>query len=89
LLRFSVRLPIGKFFSVSSIFIAVLSVILAGKGVAALQEAGVLGVHAVPFPSIPLLGISPSIQALTLQLVVAVIAIAGFAWNARSSTQSR
>ena len=89
LLRFSVRLPIGKFFSVSSIFIAVLSVILAGKGVAALQEAGVLGVHAVPFPSVPLLGISPSVQALTLQLVVAVIAIAGFAWNARSSTPSR
>ena len=89
LLHFSVRLPIGKFFSVSSIFIAVLSVILAGKGVAALQEAGVLGVHTVPFPSVPLLGISPSVQALTLQFVVAIIAIAGFAWNARSSAPSR
>lgn len=89
LLRFSVRLPIGKFFSVSSIFIAVLAVILAGKGVAALQEAGVLGVNTVPFPSIPLLGISPSAQSLTLQLAVAVIAIAGFVYNARSSTPAR
>ncbi|MEO7177579.1 MAG: FTR1 family protein, partial [Allosphingosinicella sp.] len=44
MLRFSRTLPIAKFFSYSSILIAVLAVVLAGKGVAALQEAGLLGV---------------------------------------------
>ena len=44
MLRFSARLPIGKFFAYSAALIAVLAVVLAGKGVAALQEAGMLGV---------------------------------------------
>ena len=45
MLRFSRRLPIGKFFAYSSALVAVLAVVLAGKGVAALQEAGLIGVH--------------------------------------------
>ncbi len=40
LLRTSRRLPIATFFSASSLLIAVLAVVLAGKGIAALQEAG-------------------------------------------------
>ena len=39
LLRTSARLPIGQFFAASSLLVAVLAVVLAGKGVAALQEA--------------------------------------------------
>ena len=44
MLRFSARLPIAKFFAYSAALIAVLAVVLAGKGVAALQEAGMIGV---------------------------------------------
>ncbi len=44
MLKFSQRLPIGKFFAYSSALVAVLAVVLAGKGVAALQEAGLIGV---------------------------------------------
>ena len=40
MLRFSRKLPIAKFFQYSAALIAVLAVVLAGKGVAALQEAG-------------------------------------------------
>lgn len=81
LLRSSARLPIGKFFQISSIFVAVLAVILAGKGVAALQEAGVLNVSAVNFPRVDLLGIYPSLQTLLTQLAVATCAIIGFTAN--------
>ena len=80
------RLPIRLFFSVSSIIIAVLAVVLAGKGAAALQEAGLIAVHPVPFPNIPPLGISPSLQTLALQAGVAGAALVGFFWNARSAT---
>jgi high-affinity iron transporter len=85
LLQFSARLPIGKFFSISSILIAILAVVLAGKGAAALQEAGVLAIRTVPILHMSLLGVSPSLQTLTLQLLVALAAIVGFAYNAGSA----
>jgi high-affinity iron transporter len=85
MLKFSARLPVGKFFSVSSIFIAVLAVVLAGKGAAALQEAGILSVQTLPLPRIELVGLYPSVQTLLLQVIVAFAAIAGFAYNARSA----
>lgn len=89
LLRFSARLPIGKFFSVSSILIAILAVVLAGKGGQALQEAGILSVQTLPLPRLELVGVFPSVQTLLLQAVVALAAVAGFAYNARSARQAR
>lgn len=89
LLKFSARLPIGKFFSVSSILIAVLAVVLAGKGAEALQEAGILSVQTLPLPRIELMGVFPSVQTLLLQGLVALAAIAGFVYNARSARQAR
>lgn len=88
MLRFSARLPIGKFFSVSSILIAVLAVVLAGKGGEALQEAGILSVRTLPLPRFELMGVFPSVQTLLLQGVVALAAIAGFAYNARSARRA-
>jgi len=89
LLKFSARLPIGKFFSVSSILIAILAVVLAGKGAEALQEAGVLSVRTLPLPRIELVGLFPSVQTVLLQAIVALAAIAGFAYNARSARRAR
>lgn len=81
LLRSSARMPIGKFFSYTSGFVAVLAVILMGKGVAALQEAGWIGVAPVAFPRIDLLGVLPTAETLSAQAVVLVILLAGFAYN--------
>lgn len=89
MLKFSARLPVGKFFSVSSILIAVLAVVLAGKGAAALQEAGILSVQTLPLPRIELVGLYPSVQTLLLQAIVAIAAIVGFAYNSRSARQGR
>src|SRR5256885_3695020 len=50
MLRTSARMPIGKFFSLSSILVAVLAVVLAGKGVAGLQEAGRLSASPIHWP---------------------------------------
>lgn len=78
---FSMRLPIRQFFSASSILIVVLAVIFTGKGVAAIQEAGLLPVNSVDFVSIPVLGIYPTLQVLLMQAVVLALVLGGFAWN--------
>jgi hypothetical protein len=45
MLRYSRRLPIGKFFNYSSWLMAVLTVVLAGKGIAALQRQASSALH--------------------------------------------
>lgn len=88
LLRLGMRLPIGRFFAWSSVLIAVLAVVLTGKGVVALQEAGWVGLGPVSVPRIDWLGIYPSWESLLAQLLVAVVAAAGFAVNARGGRQT-
>jgi len=85
MLRMSKRLPIGQFFSISSVLIAVLAVVLVGKGVAALQEAGWVPQALIAAPRIEWLGVYPSWQSLLAQLTVAVAAAIGFLVNTRTS----
>lgn len=83
MLRYSRRLPITQFFAASAALIAVLTVVLAGKGIAALQEAGVLGVATLAGPRIDWLGVYPTWEGLGTQIAVLLVLIAGFAWNRR------
>ena len=85
LLRTSARMPIGKFFSITSVLVAVLAIVLIGKGVAGLQEAGWVGVHPLWAPRIEVLGIYPTLETLVAQLVVLVIAVGGFGFNLLSA----
>ncbi|EJU09709.1 MAG: FTR1 family protein [Gammaproteobacteria bacterium] len=84
MLRYSAKLPITRFFAWSSVLIAILAVVLTGKGIAGLQEAGLLAVdpwHGVP--RIALLGIFPTAQGVLAQLAALAILIAGFGINRR------
>ncbi|MGE0808774.1 MAG: FTR1 family protein, partial [Burkholderiaceae bacterium] len=83
ILRYSVRLPIGPFFSATAILLALLAVVFVGNGVAALQEAGVLSVTPARFVSIPLLGVHPTWQGLGGQLAALLLVAAGV-WAVRS-----
>jgi high-affinity iron transporter len=87
LLRSSARMPIGKFFSFTSGFVAVLAVILIGKGVAALQEAGWVGVTPVSFPRIDMLGVLPTAETLGSQALILAILLAGFGFNRISAAR--
>ncbi|MFQ5644220.1 MAG: FTR1 family protein, partial [Thiogranum sp.] len=78
IMRYSARLPLRQFFSVTGILMFVLALIFAGKGVAALQEAGYIPVNPVSFPRIDLLGIYPNMQGLSLQLGLLLLAL--FLW---------
>jgi len=85
MLRYSRRLPFGTFFSVSALLMAVLAVVLAGKGVAALQEAGWLPVSLVDLPRVDLIGLHPTVQGIAVQLAVLAVLVAGFWWSGRAS----
>lgn len=85
LLRTSAKLPIGKFFAASSLLVAVLAVVLAGKGIAGLQEAGWVHTSPVAFPRIDILGIRPTLQTLLAQLTVLVAVAIAFMANTRST----
>ncbi|KQY80884.1 cytochrome c/FTR1 family iron permease [Pelomonas sp. Root1444] len=87
LLRFSATLPIGKFFSASSWLVAVLAVVLTGKGVAALQEAGWIVPSALPSPRLELLGVYPSTIGLAAQAVVLAFVLGFFLWHGRASSK--
>jgi high-affinity iron transporter len=87
LLRTSRRLPLGAFFSASSVLIALLAFVLTGKGIAALQEAGWIGVHIAPLPRIELLGIYPTWQSASAQAAVALVLIVGYALNLRRTAR--
>jgi high-affinity iron transporter len=78
IVRFSLRLPLSLFFGVSAAMLAVLSVVFAGQGIAALQEAGKLPVSPLDFPAVPLLGIYPNLQGLLLQLALVAVIIGGW-----------
>ncbi|HEX6376921.1 MAG TPA: FTR1 family protein [Allosphingosinicella sp.] len=88
MLRFSRRLPIAKFFFYSSALIAVLAVVLAGKGVAALQEAGLLGVVPVRWaPRVAMLGLYPTLQGLAAQVGTLAVLLVGFGRNRRGANR--
>jgi high-affinity iron transporter len=84
IVRGGLRLPLGLFFGASSIVLAALAVVLAGKGIAALQEAAVLAHHPIAAPRVPLIGLYPDLLSLMLQLVLAAMVVGGFLWRSHA-----
>lgn len=74
ILRGSAKLPLALFFSINAGLLCALSVVFAGHGVKALQEAGIFGTRPVPFFEFDWLGIHADAYSLSAQ-VVAIIAI--------------
>jgi high-affinity iron transporter len=85
ILKYSVRLPIGPFFNVTSALLAIMAVVFVGNGIAALQEAGAIDATAVRFFSLPLLGIHPTAQGLWMQAAALALVIAGLVMGKRSA----
>ena len=86
MLRYSKKLPIGKFFAYSSFLIAVLAVVLIGKGVSALQEAGMISLHLLNgFPRVELLGMYPTMETAAAQAMMIALLALGFFSNRKSA----
>jgi high-affinity iron transporter len=65
-----------------------LSFALAGKGIRALQEAAVLGMHEVRGPELPWLGVYPTVQGLLVQGVVLLLLVLSALWPLWSQRQA-
>lgn len=89
MLRFSAKLPVSEFFKYSSALIAVLAVVLAGKGVAALQEAGMIDIAPLAqIPRIPVLGVFPTWESVGAQLFTIAIVAVGAWYNGRLASKA-
>jgi high-affinity iron transporter len=88
--RTVLRLPIGPFFTVSSLLLCALAVSFAGAGIYELVASGYLAPRPVKFPEVPWMGIHPDLTGLTVQLaIVLVIAAAGLATLRRRPVETR
>ncbi|QVX13274.1 c-type cytochrome [Pseudomonas congelans] len=74
ILRGSAKLPLSLFFGINAALLCALSVVFAGHGVKALQEAGIFGTRPVPFFEFDWLGIHADLYSLSAQ-AIALIAI--------------
>ncbi|NNA01859.1 cytochrome c/FTR1 family iron permease [Pseudomonas lundensis] len=74
ILRGSTKLPLALFFGINAALLCALSVVFAGHGVKALQEAGIFGTRPVPFFEFDWLGIHADAYSLGAQ-AIALLAI--------------
>ncbi len=65
------RIPLGSFFTATSVLLYALAVIFAGQGIASFQESGVMRATFVDHvPTIQVLGLFPTVQTLAAQAVM-------------------
>jgi high-affinity iron transporter len=76
--RFGLRIPLKPFFGVTSAFLYYMAFVFAGKGIAELQEGGLVPTTIIPGgPRLPSLGIYPTVESLLAQgLLLALLAVA-------------
>jgi high-affinity iron transporter len=80
--RFGLRLPLKPFFGVTSAFLYYMAFVFAGKGVAELQDGGLLPTTIVPgAPRAPVLGIYPTVESLLAQGVLVALLIVALVWT--------
>lgn len=82
--RFGLKVPLKPFFAVTSAMLYYMAFVFAGKGIADLQESGLVRTSVVEWaPRIPLLGIYPTVQSLLLQLLLIVLLMVAVVWLQR------
>jgi high-affinity iron transporter len=80
--RFGLRLPLKPFFGVTSAFLYYMAFVFAGKGIAELQEGGLLPTTIVPgAPRVPALGIYPTVESLLVQGVLLALLVVALVWT--------
>jgi len=86
--QLGLRVAMKPFFTVTGAMLYYMAFVFAGKGVAELQEGGVVGLTVVEgVPRIPVLGIYPTVESLALQGVLVILAVVALVWAMRASTR--
>ncbi len=80
--RFGVRLPLKPFFAVTGLFLYYMAFLFAGRGIAELQEGGIITTTVLPWaPRVPALGIYPTVESLAVQGVLAALLLGALVWS--------
>ncbi|MBA2626715.1 MAG: FTR1 family protein, partial [Gemmatimonadales bacterium] len=80
--RFGVRLPLKPFFGITSAFLYYMAFVFAGKGIAELQEGGLLPTTILAWaPRVPALGIYPTLESLGAQAVLVLLFVTALIWT--------
>ncbi|MFJ2539811.1 MULTISPECIES: cytochrome c/FTR1 family iron permease [unclassified Pseudomonas] len=87
ILRGSAKLPLALFFSINAALLCALSVVFAGHGVKALQEAGIFGTRPVAFFDFDWLGIHADAYSLTAQAVAMVAIVVLYSRSRRAESK--
>lgn len=75
--KYSVKLPIARFFSTTTYLLLALSFILMGKAVSALQEAAIIGISPLPINvEVDWIGVGSTWEGIMAQLTILVLFIA-------------
>jgi high-affinity iron transporter len=77
--------PPQVFFRVSSYLLYGLAIVFIGQGIAALQVAGAAPAHRIGLPSVPFLGFHPTIETISAQLLLIMLAVVAYVWSKRQA----
>ena len=90
IMRLGLRIPMKAFFTVTGALLYYMAFVFAGKGIAELQEAQIVGTTVIPallWLRVPFLGIYPTLQSLGLQGVLFVLLIVALATQLKPSAR--
>jgi high-affinity iron transporter len=82
------KLKPGPLLTAAGALLCVLAVILAGKGVRSLQEAGLIGIEPLVLPRFDWIGLYPTMQTVAAQAAVLATFAAIAVWSMRSQRSS-
>jgi high-affinity iron transporter len=86
--RYGVKIPMRKFFAVTSVLLYYMAFVFLGKGLRELQEGNIISITVIPgAPHIDALGLYPSVETLLAQLILLglfVFALVYTFWPSRS-----
>jgi high-affinity iron transporter len=77
-MRLGVRMAMKPFFAVTGVLLYYMAFVFAGKGIAELQEARFVGTTVIPaleWLRVPFLGIYPTVQSLSAQVLLLLLAL--------------
>lgn len=80
--RFGVKIPLRPFFAFTSAFLYYMAFVFAGKGIAELQEGGLVSTTLVPWgPRVPQVGIYPTVETMAAQGVLLALFAFALVWT--------
>ncbi|MGZ4032303.1 MAG: FTR1 family iron permease, partial [Tumebacillaceae bacterium] len=89
IIRFSVRLPLKPFFLVASLFIYYIAFKFLGQSIHVLQIVDWIPAHtATAIPTIEWLGVYPTWETFSLQVVLLVLILGSVVWTNRKATMA-